>query len=262
MLWPLLLVSATYGALALLIFEKFANRAVRDRAFRRLWAGLLAIRLYSEDPGVVARSFASVLSANAVILVSAIPPLLLMTALFLLCYGHLDAFFGTSPLAVNSESVLTVRLSRLDKGWPAVSLIAPDWIAVDAPPVHVFEDREISWSIRPTRAARGTVRILAGQETVDKAVDSRPGPRYFSAARMRSLAGALRYPGEKRLPAGLISSVSISRPVSFITCFGMSLEWPWWFAILSAAFALLIRALAPRRWLSGKSRPRTTPYSL
>ena len=253
-LWPLLLVSAIAGVLALFIFEKFAKGPVRERASRQLWASLLAIRLFADDPHVVARSFASLIWANAVLVGSAIPPALLLTALFLVCYGHLDAFFGTSTLAVNTRSVLTVRLNKLDGAWPNLSLVTPDWIAVDSPPVHVFDDKEISWSIRPTRAAQGTVRVLAGRNFTDKIIDSRPGPRYFSRARERSLAGALRYPGEKRLPAGLISSISISTPAAAITCCGVSLEWPWWVTIMSAAFAFVSGRIAPRRWFSGSGK--------
>jgi hypothetical protein len=58
-------------------------------------------------------------------------------------------------------------------------LETPDWITVDAPPVHVFDEKEISWRLRATRRARGTLKIVVGKEQIEKTIDSRQGPRYF-----------------------------------------------------------------------------------
>jgi hypothetical protein len=54
-----------------------------------------------------------------------------------------------------------------------VRLETPAWITVDSPPVHVFDLKQISWSIRATKAARGMVKITAGPEVIKETVDSR-----------------------------------------------------------------------------------------
>jgi hypothetical protein len=239
----LLLLSVFAGAFALFAFERLSRAGRRDRALKQLWTALFAIRLFADDPRVVAQSFGRIVVANALLLASALPPLVVLMPLFLLSYGHLDSFFGTTPLAVGAPRVLTVQLNKLNAGSPDVSLITPSWIMVDSPPVHVLDDGEISWSIRATRPAVGSVRVSAGNEVADKSIDSRPGPRYFSSARRQSWDGALRYPAEKQLPSGLISKVSISEPEASISFFGIGLEWTWWFSILSILSALFLKLM-------------------
>ena len=141
------------------MFEIFSNHAARDDATRRLWANLFAIRLFADEPRIVMQSLLGVASANARLLACAIPPLAALTPIFLLCYGHLDAFFGSPHLTVGTERVLTVRLHDLKGGWPDMRLETPSWIDIDSPPVHLLDDREISWRIRATRPANGVVRM-------------------------------------------------------------------------------------------------------
>ena len=198
-------------------------------------------------PRIVAQSLAGVAAANARLLACAILPLAVLAPIFLLLYGHLDAFFGSAPLAVGVPRVLTVRLNRLESGWPDIRIETPAWVTVDSPPVHVLDEKEISWSIRATQAARGVVKIVAAADVIEKTIDSRPGPRYFSLARRQSLAGALRYPAENRLPPGSIAQVNILEPERAISCCGIALAWTWWFAIFSALLAL------PAKW--SLSRP-------
>jgi hypothetical protein len=242
-LWSLLLVSALSALLGLLIFESSSNKTVRDRAERRLWANLLAIRLFADDPQIVLQSLAGVVVANGRLLLCALPPLTLLVPLFLLLYGHLDAFFGSPPIPVNVPQVLTVRLNDLEHGWPDIQILTPSWIRVDSPPVHVLDEKTVSWTIRATQASYGELKIVMAKESVGKTIDSRPGPRYFSLARRQSLAGSLRYPAEGRLPPGPIGEVNIIEPAPVISCFGLALDWTWWFAILSVLFAIPAKRL-------------------
>lgn len=246
-LWSLLLVSAVAAFVALLLFEGLSDKAVRDRASRRLWANLLAIKLFADSPRVVGQSFGAVMAANAVLLARAIPAFAALTVLFLLCYGHLDAFFGVPTLSVGTPRVLTVRLRHMEGGWPDISLQAPNWIVVDSPPVHVLDDKEISWRIRATQASRGAVKIIDGGEVLEKIIDSRCEPRYFSPARMQSVTEALRYPGETRLPPGPVAEISVLEPPRGISFFGLTLEWTWWFSIFTVLLAV------PEKWLLSRS---------
>lgn len=247
-LLSLAVTAALAAFLAMLVFDKVTNKPVRERAMRRLWTNLLAIRLFADDPSVVLRSLAGLAAANLQLLVCAIPALVVMVPLFFLVYGHLDAFFGSTPLVAGSHRVVTVRLAHLENGWPDVRLITPPWITVDSPPVHVFDEGEISWSIRPSRASRGALQVIAGNEAIEKVIDARPAPRYLSSARMQSPAGAMRYPGEARLPAGIITEVNVFDRPPMISCCGVALHWTWWFLILSLAFAL------PAKWVLSLTR--------
>lgn len=240
-MFSLIVVSVVTGALFLFVFERLSNRNAIELAKRQLWARLLAIRLFADDPRIVGQSLFGVMAANGRLLAHAIPPLLVLAPLFVLLYGHFDAFFGSRPLKVRSPRVLTVRLKEIKDGWPNAALQAPGWIAVETPPVHIFDEREISWRIRPLETNRSLVKIIVGKETADKVIDSRPGERYFSEYRIQSLGAALRYPAERQLPPGNIEEIDVADPQPMISCCGIALHWTWWFAVFAITIPTALR---------------------
>jgi hypothetical protein len=230
--------SALASVLAIFLFERLSNRAARQQSLRRLGASLLAIRLYADEPRVVMQSLLGVVTANLQLLAAAAVPIAVMAPIFLLVYAQLNVFFGSTPLSVGVARVLTVRLTNLENGWPDVEVKTPPFVTLDSPPVHVFDEKEISWRVRATEVSHGMLKIIIGNEVIEKTIDSRPWPRYFSSVRMQSLAGAMQYPGESRLPPGLIAEVRIVEPARPISYLGISLAWEWWFTIFALLLAL------------------------
>lgn len=112
--------------------------------------------------------------------------------------------------------------------------------------MHDFENQEISWRIRAARADRGLLKIVAGSETVQKVIDSRPGLRYFSPALMNSWWSCLRYPAESCLPAGIISQVNLFGPIKPYRE-PLAADWIWRFSFWTFLFALSLRWVVPKR---------------
>lgn len=218
----LFLVSALATLAAILFFRFTSNHSRRERLWRKLWANLFAIRLYADEPGVVFESLLGVMVANAMLLITALPALVAMSLLALLLFGPLDRLFGVAPLEVSTPRVLTVKLKHLQAEWPDVRLETPDWITVDSPPVHVFNQREISWRIQARKASVGMVKVIAGSDSVETKIDSRPWPANFQL---------------------ITSGVSIPGPEQVLSFLGISLNWVWWFSTFSIVLAF------PLRWL-------------
>jgi hypothetical protein len=179
--WLLLPAGVLETAFVLIVFDRLSNKKLIHQATQQLWANLFSIRLFADNPRVVIQSLGRVIAANLRLLLYTLPPLAVTGLVFVLSYGYLDAFFGSVPLRAGTAVVLTVRLNHLESGWPDIRLDTPDWIVADAPPVHLFDDRQVCFRITARKAARGLVTIHAGNDSASKVVDFRPQGGWFNA---------------------------------------------------------------------------------
>jgi len=221
----LFLVSALATLAAFLLVRVTSNNSRRERLWRQLWANLFAIRLYADEPRVVFESLLGVITANARLLITALPALAAMSVLGLLLFGPLDRIFGTAPFEVSTPRVLTVKLARLNGEWPDVRLETPDWIAVDSPPVNIFNEREVSWRIRADKQSVGIVKVIANGTVAETKIDTRPWPAYVQLTD---------------------SDLSAPAPEQALSLLGFSLNWVWWFSIFSVLLAFPLHRLLSR----------------
>jgi hypothetical protein len=225
------------GILLYLAFRRFANIVAIRILRRQIWGHLLGMYLFGDDPLLAIRSLFQLSKANLLLLIHTLPPLLALTPFAALLIVHLNEFFTRTPLEAGGPAIVTIRLRPPIDQSPPVSLEAPPWIAVDAPPVHVAAANEISWRIRAKAARFGLLKFSLGNGIVTKEVDARPAPRYFAKARAGSFAGSLLHPAEARLPAGPIEWISLSEAPASITCGGMTMHWIAWMAAISLTTA-------------------------
>jgi hypothetical protein len=214
------------GAGLYLAFRKFANVAAIRILRRKLWAHVLGLYLFGDDPLLAIKSLGQLAKTNLLLLLHVMPPLLVIAPFAALAIVYLNGFFTRTPLESGGPAVVTVRLRQPADKSPAVQLEAPSWITVDSPPVHVAAENEISWRIRATAAAHGQLRFTCAKVTVTKEVDSRPAPRYN--------------PAEERLPTGPIRSISISQSSADIDFAGLTMHWISWLAAVSFTTAWML----------------------
>jgi hypothetical protein len=135
------------GVVLALSFRLFANHAAIRTLRRKLWAHVLELRLFGEDPALAFGSLLRIFKTNALLLAHALPPLAAAAPLVILLALPVKNFCTRTPLEMGRDAVLTVRLRPAFRALP-VELRTPAWIAVDAPPVHIPQAREISWRLR------------------------------------------------------------------------------------------------------------------
>jgi hypothetical protein len=236
---------ALLGGALFLAFRKFANVAAMRILRRKLWAYVLGLYLFGDDPLLAIGSLGQLAKANLLLLLHAAPPLLVIAPVAALAIIHLNEFFSRTPLDRGRPAVLTVRIRKQTDPLPVVLLETPAWIAVDLPAVRVPPESEISWRIRATGAGRGLMKLTCGNVTVTKEIDTEPGPRYFGKTRTSSLGGWLLHPAEERLPDGAIESISLSETSAAIEFGGVTMHWISWLAAISFTVAWLLAL----RWL-------------
>lgn len=217
---------------------------------RKLWAHVLELRLFGEEPGMALGSLLSIARINALLVSKALPPLLAAAPFLALLAVQLNAFYTRTSLQTGGAAVLTVRLRGALEGSAPIDLRTPSWILVDAPPVHVPAAGEVSWRLRATAPHPGVCTISVGGETVTKELDSRPGYRYSGRVRSRAWLEALVHPAEDRLPDGPIERIWITEEPAPLTWAGVTMEWEEWFATAASLAACLLSV-----WLARIGRP-------
>jgi len=217
------------GAVVSLCFRLFAGRTAMQELRRKLWAHVLELRLFGEEPVLAFASLLGIVKINLLLLARALPPLLIAAPVVALIVLPLNEYFTRTPLGEGESAVMTVRLHP----FVVPQLQTPSWIHVDAPPVSVPADGEVSWRLRATAPSRGLCRISVGSESVTKQIDSRPGFHYSGHVRSRGWLDWLERPAENRLPAGPIDRIWIA-PAPSID------DWKEWFAIAASFTAWLL----------------------
>jgi hypothetical protein len=136
-------------------------------------------------------------------------PCAILAIPFTLLMWQLDGFFGHAGLVIGEPVVVTWHLPA--GALSAAALRAPEWIAVETPPVR-SGDGQVSWRIRPLAGGSGTMEATGGGRVVTARVMAGNGP------------------------GGSIASGALAIPYPAARIAGMN--WVIWFLLASAAGAL------------------------
>lgn len=235
-------ISLLLGVGMLWVFRRTSNQKAIRATKRRLQAHLYELRLFTDEPGLVWQAQKALLRSNLLYIGLMLVPAIILTAPMLILFAHLEAFYGLAPLPVGREAVITIEMKQpLDRTASAPVLEAPAGITVESPAVRVFDQRQVSWRIRPLRAVSGYLRIRTPDGVVEKKIDAGPGPRYLSDRRVSSAIDLLWHPTEKRLPEGRIDWIEVRYPAATIHWLGLDLHWIVWLLIFSMASALALK---------------------
>jgi hypothetical protein len=240
--FSLIAVSIAAGILMMLLF-KLASRpqAIRS-AKRRVQAQLLALRLFGDEPALVWRAQARLLTGNVRYLGVMLVPIVAAAIPFLLAFPHLEAIYGRSPLPVGTATVLTVRMRKpLSEPFPQPRLEVPPGLRADTPPVRVPDSGEISWRLLAQGPVTQPLRIHVNDMEVTKAVQVGSAHGYLDETRPASAIAWLMDPGEAPIGSSGIESVSVVYGAQRLSAFGLAWPWEAWFIVISLVAALLVK---------------------
>ena len=226
-------VSVLAGIGILLGFRYTSDAAAVRRAKGLAQAHLLEFRLFMDDPVLVLRAQRDLIVANLRFMRLMLRPFLWMLIPMGLLLAVLEALYGHAPLRVGDAAIIIAQATNADA---TVTLQAPPEIAVETPPVHVLAERQVSWRIRPRRAATTQLEILHHGQAVTKRISAGTGIHLLSERR-GSLRSLLLYPTEPPLSGNEIEWIEIRYPPATI----LHLHWLIWFLAISAITALALR---------------------
>jgi uncharacterized membrane protein (DUF106 family) len=238
----LTVLSAAVGIGMLWVFRKTSNQERMKAVKRRVYASLLEMRVYSDEPGVTWRAQKSLFGANLRYMGLALRPALFMAVPIALLLIHLEAFYGRGPLPVREDALVTMGMSE---SWnpesQPPSLAASDQIEVDGPPVRVVDSREVTWRVRARAETSAQLRFMVNGRPVVKAIEAGERPRFVAGKSVRSPLQAIWNPGES-VDAPEVEWVEVRYPEATLKVFGFSMNWLVWFVVVSMVAALLLKS--------------------
>ena len=241
--WLLAVLSLALGVGMLLVFGKTSNQEAIKATKRLLWAHLLELRLYSDEPLMVWKAHTGLLSANVRYLALMLKPVVILTVPMLLLFPHFEAYFGMAPLPQGSTANLTVQMKKtLQPADAPPQLQPPANVAVETPGVRSPSDNQVTWRIRALQPGSGVMKIVLPDGTVEKKIVTGGGPDYISARRVGSFAQMFLYPGEMPLSSSWVDWVEVSHPGAEVRWLGFQLHWVIWLLLLSMISALLLKS--------------------
>jgi hypothetical protein len=224
------------------LFARTSNQAAIARTKRRVYAHLMELRLFADDPAMMWRAQRHLLTANLRYLGLMLVPALVIAAPMILLLVRLDAWYGRAPLPVGADAIVTLEThGALDPRGPAPRIEAPAGVAVETPAVRVVRERQVSWRIRALKPVSGELKFALPGGTVEKRIETGNGFRFVPGRRTHSAMAALWYPDEPRLAGSGVSWIDVQYPSAEVEFLGLRWHWLVWFTIISMLTALLLK---------------------
>ena len=238
----LAVLSALAGVAMLWVFGKTSNQARMKQVKKKVYASLLELRVFADEPAVTWRAQKSLFAANLRYMGLALKPALWMILPMGLLILHLESFYARAPLQVGREAIVTMGMAP---GWDAraaaPALTAPPSIEVAGPPVRVEADREVSWRIVPRGDVSGQLVFRVGGQEIAKRIEAGPRQRFVPGKSVRSTLATLWDPSEPRIPSDAVEWIDITYPEASVDAFGVRLNWLVWFFGISVLAALALK---------------------
>lgn len=243
----LLVISLLTAAVAVFVVSRTSDQKGMAGTRRGIYAALLEIRLFSDDPPAVLRAAGEIMVANARYLRLSLVPLAWMAIPLTLAVAQLHAFYGYAGLTPGVAALVAVDLrpNGRDNGASstALALEVPRGITVDSTAVRLAGSDQVLWRIVPGATGSYTLMIRDGDRAVTKSLEvsastARRSPR---RAQPSGLVDRLRYPSETPLPDDSnIAAITIAYPEARLQVLGWRLHWVVPYLLLSTAWALVL----------------------
>ena len=168
----LTLVSLITAALLLITFKWTLNQRAIAEAKRQVVAGLFELRLFQDDPRLMARAAAGLFAQQARYLRYAIVPMLWVSIPLSILLAHLQIYYGYQPLRPGQTAVVVVQTTDATSA-PPFTLIVPTGLHVETPSVWAPTRREAAWRIAVDPHARRR-RLRSADRVRDRRPSNRP----------------------------------------------------------------------------------------
>jgi hypothetical protein len=224
----LTLVAIAAGIAILWVYARTSNQAALKATRRELYASLLELRVFADDPAVGWRAQKSLFVSNLRYLAHSLTPALWLALPMTLLLLALEPFYAHAPLPVGRDALVTMGMSpSWDPQAPPPQLAAPPEVQIEGPPVRVADAREITWRVRPKTSSAAALRFRVDGSEIAYPLEARPGFR--------------RIQGKATHPSPRVEWIEIRYPESSLTIRGVRVNWLVWFFAVSVLTALLLR---------------------
>jgi hypothetical protein len=240
-LWAVLALALVTALVVLGVMRLTSNQAAVAEAKRLIQADLLEMRLYNDDVRALLRAQGGILRHNGRYIWLSFVPLIVTAIPLTLGIAQLQSYYGYTGLPVGVPALLTVDLQ--DAAAASVPLrLEGSGLDVEAGPIVFPSLGQVVWRVVPTAAGDQTVRVQAGDRTVEKTWSSSTGVARRSPQRERpGFVSQLLYPSEAPLVDGPIRAIRVPYPERSVRVAGWEMHWLVLFVAASFVFVLALR---------------------
>ncbi len=224
--WGIAAASLLTALLVLSVYRWVSSpRKIKDSK-NRIKAHILAIRLYRDSGGVIARSFAQSLWHTLRYFTFNLSPLLLTLPLLAVLFVQLDIRFGLRPWAPGETFVLKLKC-RAPLAQLTVELQPSNHYRALMPPVHIRALNEVDWQLQALQAGSVAVLVNVNGKTLSKSLVI--GQAFTALSEQRLGASSWRHllrPAEPPLDVRPpLADMELRYPARRIRCLGLSWHW-------------------------------------
>ena len=254
-----LTVVSVIGSIGMLMaYKKTSNQDGIEAVKRQIHACIFEIRLFSDDFRTIMGAQFRILGHNLRYLGLSLVPVVWMIIPFVIVVAQMQFHYGYSGLEPGETAIVKVVLkddpNAIEGGvgaggssssgpGDALSLEAPNGIALHSAQLWIPELNEVDWRIIAVEPGNFDIVVRAGSDSYTKSV--RVSDDVVRRSPIRHSGGFLDsvlYPAEKPLPANApIESISIIYPEPGISVFGWEINWLILFIILLIVIAFALR---------------------
>src|SRR5262249_7197021 len=141
------------------------------------------------------------------------PTAVLLVPTALLMFG-LDAMYGHRALAPGESAIVTAQFKDGADVRSLVPTLEGARIAIETPAVRIPSQRQVSWRVRAMGPAPGSVILRIAGDAYSKTIKTGTASGLAAERRVSSLFAWVKYPGESRLPAGMLEWIGVSYPAA------------------------------------------------
>jgi uncharacterized membrane protein (DUF106 family) len=210
-------IAAITGAVLLWIWKRCSNQERIAFAKRQARARLYAMRLYADDPALVLRAQGQLLIWAARYMAGALRPTAITIVPILVLFLQLDNVYGRRAPAPGESALVTAQLSGGTDLSTLSATLEGRGVAVETAAVRIPGRRQICWRVRALPGGPGSLVLHVGGAAISKAFEC--GHAWWD------------WP----------PSVEVSCPAGAMAVFGLAIDWPVWFLLVSGLVMLVLR---------------------
>lgn len=238
----LLLLSLAVSLLVLVVFRFTSNQKAISRAKDRVFAHLLELRLFPDDPRTTLKSLGQLLIWNGRYLFASLRPALVLALPVTLLMVHLARHYEWRPLRVGEATTVTVQLADGVDVADLEPTLNARGVDVETAPVRVRSDQVVSWRVRGLEPGLHTLDFVLGSERLQKNIRVGSNPGWVTPRRVRGLWHRLWNPGEAALRARGVEWIEIDYPAADrVQVFGYSMHWITYLLLTSFLGVIVLR---------------------
>ncbi|MEW6443417.1 MAG: hypothetical protein AB1640_20965 [bacterium] len=244
-IWSVALMALLTSVLALSVYRRFSSRNEMEASRDRVQSSLLEVRLFREDPVLMARAVGSLARANLTHVRLHLKPLLILflpvAAVLACCEGR----FGYRPF-LPGEPILfkTFWKSAALSGEATPDIVVPPELTVETPPLRLAGRGEVDWRLSALRTGEHTFSLKSSQGFYEGTISVSSRARQV-AARTRTLLfrESIVHPPSEGIAeaAAELDAVEIAYPRRSWTVLGREWDWIWIFLALTFLSGYLMK---------------------